>query len=101
MAQGPAAALPPPLALHLATPGLPPDWEPQPVVQRLLAGHSDTVTALLASRDGARLYSASHDCTVRLWDAASGCCAATLRGHTGRAPPAGPAAAPAFVAPTS
>ncbi len=62
----PAAALPPP-ALRLQ-------------------GHSGTVTSVAWSPDGEQLASGSGDYTLRVWDAASGTCTATLRvgGRAGR-----------------
>jgi WD40 repeat protein len=33
------------------------------------------------SHDSTRLASASHDCTVKIWDASSGACLQTLEGH--------------------
>lgn len=38
------------------------------------AGHTGAVRALVISRDGLRLYSASEDKTVRCWDALRGDC---------------------------
>jgi WD40 repeat protein len=35
------------------------------------------------SHDSARLASASHDSTVKIWDASSGACLQTLKGHSG------------------
>ncbi|WP_165244001.1 WD40 repeat domain-containing protein [Paludisphaera soli] len=45
----------------------PPRAKAEPILQR---GHADRVTALAFSGDGARLFTASQDSTVRLWDAA-------------------------------
>jgi len=33
--------------------------------------------------DGRRVVSASSDCTLRVWDVATGKCVATLKGHSG------------------
>jgi WD40 repeat protein len=41
---------------------------PAPSPVRRLDGHSNTITALAATPDGRRLFSASYDHTVRVWD---------------------------------
>jgi WD40 repeat protein len=47
-----------------------------------LEGHSDYVSSVAFSHDSTRLASASHDNTVKLWDASSGECLQTLKGHS-------------------
>lgn len=67
-----------------------PEWIPVlPIVDlewnaclQTLEGHSDSVTAVAFSPDGATLASASYDATVRLWDVATGEHRRTLRGHS-------------------
>ncbi|KAK1974645.1 LOW QUALITY PROTEIN: WD40-repeat-containing domain protein [Colletotrichum cereale] len=46
-----------------------------------LEGHSGGVTSVAFLRDGMQLASASKDCTVKVWDAATGQCLRTLEGH--------------------
>jgi WD40 repeat protein len=51
-------------------------------VHQTLEGHSDCVSAIAFSLDGKLLASASWDCTVRLWDSATGAVHQTLEGHS-------------------
>ena len=46
-----------------------------------LAGHTGGVEACAFSPDGRRIVSASHDGTLKLWDAQTGAELATLAGH--------------------
>jgi WD40 repeat protein len=46
-----------------------------------LEGHRNVVNSVAFSPDGKQLASASHDGTVRLWDAATGAALQTLKGH--------------------
>ncbi|RYP19440.1 hypothetical protein DL765_003341 [Monosporascus sp. GIB2] len=46
-----------------------------------LEGHGDCVSSVAFSPDGSRLASGSEDCTVRVWDAATGACLSTLEDH--------------------
>jgi WD40 repeat protein len=47
-----------------------------------LKGRSDYVNSVAFSHDSMRLASASHNRTVRIWDASSGACLQTLEGHS-------------------
>lgn len=46
-----------------------------------LKGHSGSISCVLFSRDGERLFSGSNDRTIRLWDVKTGQEALILRGH--------------------
>ena len=48
-----------------------------------LEGHSDSVSAVALSVDGARLATGSYDNTAKLWDAATGEALRTFAGHSG------------------
>ena len=56
-------------------PGMEDKWS---ACLQTLEGHSSSVTSVAFSHDSARLASASHDRTVKIWDASSGECLQTL-----------------------
>ena len=49
-----------------------------------LEGHSTHVSSVAFSHDSTQLASASHDRSVKIWDAGSGKCLQTLKGHNHR-----------------
>jgi len=49
--------------------------------RRVLAGHTNAVTAVAFSSDGTRVLTGSADNSARLWDAATGTVQAVLAGH--------------------
>jgi len=55
------------------------DWSS---LEQTLEGHSDPVKSVAFSHDGSRLASGSDDCTVRVWNVATGQVEQTL-GHSG------------------
>jgi WD40 repeat protein len=52
-------------------------------LRQTLEGHTGYVLSVVFSPDAKRLASGSGDCTVRLWDAATGKALQTLEGYTG------------------
>jgi WD40 repeat protein len=50
----------------------------------ILSGHGDFVNSAVYSPDGARIVSASHDKSIRIWDARTGAQLAVLLGHSDR-----------------
>ncbi|KAF1958418.1 WD40 repeat-like protein [Byssothecium circinans] len=59
-------------------PGMEDKWS---ACLQTLEGHSDEVSSVAFSHDSTRLASASHDRTVKIWDASSGECLRTLESH--------------------
>lgn len=45
---------------------------------RVIPAHSDPVTSVIFDQEGSRLFSASYDGLIRIWEAASGDCLRTL-----------------------
>ncbi|KAK6529885.1 hypothetical protein TWF281_009041 [Arthrobotrys megalospora] len=62
-------------------PEVPSNWH---TLQQTLEGHSGAVSALAFSSDGKRVASGSRDCTVKIWDTATGALQQTLKGHDDR-----------------
>jgi len=59
-------------------PGMRDEWS---ACLQTLEGHGSCVNSVAISHDSKRLASASHDNTVKIWDASSGACVQTLEGH--------------------
>jgi len=62
----------------LTKPAMQDDWSS---CLQTLQGHATSVWSVAFSHDDKRVASASHDNTVKIWDAASGKCLQTLQGH--------------------
>ncbi|KAM0247510.1 hypothetical protein ACHAQJ_009816 [Trichoderma viride] len=51
------------------------------MLPKTLEGHSEAVISVAFSADSQRIASGSRDCTVKIWDTATGTCLQTLKGH--------------------
>src|SRR5437762_11407368 len=60
-------------------PAMEADWN---ACLQTLEGHSNPVNSVAFSAEGNHLASGSGDCTVKIWDAATGKCLQTLDGHS-------------------
>ena len=58
-------------------------WDIAAKQSREFSGHAGHVLSVAFSPDGRTLASGGTDCTIRLWDVATGKELRTLRGHTG------------------
>jgi WD40 repeat protein len=63
------------LKMIIIKPALSEEWG---ACLQTLEGHGDSVWSVAFSHDSTRLASASHDGTVKIWDAGSGACLQTL-----------------------
>lgn len=59
-------------------------WEFQDKSTFLLRGHTDWVNAVKVDSASRTVFSASDDCTVRLWDLDTRACIRTFEGHVGQ-----------------
>ena len=51
--------------------------------QRVYNGHTNKITSICISSDSKKLFSGSHDRTIRIWDVESAACRYTISAHSG------------------